>query len=250
VDLSLYTGLKDRDLRREGLLVAEGGLLAERLLASGWPVLGVACSPRFADRFAALSRGICPLEVLCDERMAAVAGYGFHRGVLAVGRRPPFPSLEQVLGAVGERSTLAVCPELTNAENLGSVIRSAAAFGLDGVLLGPRCCDPLSRKALKVSMGAAFGLPLVPLDEEAHACGDLHAAGFTVAVTSLCADALPLEGFRRGPRLCLVFGNEAMGVGEPWRSCCDLELTVPMQAGSDSLNAAVSAGIFFYALRG
>jgi tRNA G18 (ribose-2'-O)-methylase SpoU len=249
MELGLFAGLKERELRKEGLLVAEGRFLVERVLSSGLPVLGVLCAPRFAAELEVLARGSCPVRVLSEERIAEVAGFAFHRGALAVARRPSAPSLEALIPPGGRPSTLIVCTDLTSAENLGSIIRTAAALGNGAVLVGARSCDPFSRRALKVSMGAALTLPLVSLADEREACARLKQASYTVAVSSLDPAAIPLERFRRGARLCVVFGNEANGVAEPWRSGCDILVTVPMRPGTDSLNVAVAAAIIMYALR-
>lgn len=249
--LGLYRDLRDRDLRREGLLVAEGRWLVERLLASGWPVLSVACCPRFAEHFRRLAADRCPVLVVPEEELASVAGFRFHRGVLAAGRRPELRSLESLLQALpagAEAATLVICPQLTGEYNLGSIVRTAAAFGAEGLAAGSRCCDPLSRRALKVSMGAAFRLPLLALGEEERAAGLLHAAGFRIAGASVAPSARPLASFRRPARLAVVLGEEAEGLGNPWEARCDELLTIPMPGGTDSLNVAVAAGIFLYAL--
>ena len=196
MDSRLFADLKDRDLRREGLLVAEGRFLTERLLRSGWPVLGVLCSPRLEGSIRGLAAGVCPVQVLPDEEIAAIAGFAFHRGVLAVARRPELPHLEALLAPGRSRATLVACPGIADAENLGSVIRSAAAFGADGVLVGKRSSDPWSRRALKVSMGASFVLPMAACRDEAQACRILRDAGYTVATTSLSRSATPLSGYR------------------------------------------------------
>jgi tRNA G18 (ribose-2'-O)-methylase SpoU len=259
-----FQHLKERDLRREGIFVAEGRLLVERLLASGWEVLSVLSTPRFAAHFRRLASGRCPVVVAAQEQVAAIAGFPFHRGVLAAGPRPPLGELERFLeaearGPGGGPSMLLACPALTGAENLGAVLRSAAAFGVGGVLLGPRCCDPLSRRALKASMGAVFRLPLVELREERRAVALLEAAGFELVGASLAPAALPLADYRRGRvenrrkgalrKVVLVLGEEASGIPEPWRSGCDRVLTIPMAPGTDSLNVAVAAGIFLYCLQ-
>ncbi len=251
--LELYRGLRDRDLRREGLLVAEGRWLVERLLASGWPVLSVACAPRFAEHFRRLAGERCPVLVTGEEELASVAGFPFHRGVLAAGRRPELQGLEAFLGgrAGGTGAgTLVVCPQLTGEYNLGSIVRTAAAFGALGLAVGSRCCDPLSRRALKVSMGAAFTLPLVALGEEEQAAAKLRRAGFRIAGASPSPRASPLDSFRPPARLAIVLGEEAEGLGNPWEGRCDELLAIPMPGGTDSLNVAVAAGIFLYALCG
>ncbi len=250
--LALYRNLRDRDLRREGLLVAEGRWLVERLLASGWPVLSVACAPRFAEHFRRLAGERCPVLVAGQEELASVAGFPFHRGVLAAGRRPELPGLEAFLSVLpGNASgTLVVCPQLTGEYNLGSIVRSAAAFGALGLALGSRCCDPLSRRALKVSMGAAFSLPLIALGEEEPAAAALHRSGYRIVGASPSTRARPLGSFRRPARLAVVLGEEAEGLGGPWEARCDELLAIPMPGGTDSLNVAVAAGIFLYSLCG
>ncbi len=257
MELELYRDLRDRDLRREGLLVAEGRWLVERLLASGWEVLSVLCAPRFAGHFRELAAGRCPVLTADEEQLARLAGFPFHRGVLAAARRPGFPSLAAWL--LGERlparpagapsgGTLVLCPRLTGEYNLGSIVRSAAALGADALAVGPSCCDPLSRRALKVSMGAAFRLPLLALQEEAAELERLRAAGYRLAGASPAPEALPLDSWRRDGPVALVLGEEAEGLPEPWAGGCDLLLRIPMRAGVDSLNVSVAAAILLYAL--
>lgn len=251
MDLELYRDLRDRDLRREGLLIAEGRWLVERLLASGWEVLSVVCAPRFAAHFLALAAGRCPVLTAGEDQLARVAGFAFHRGVLAAARRPAPISLAAWLSGrpAGSRGdTLVICPQLTGEYNLGSVVRSAAALGADGLAVGPRCCDPLSRRALKVSMGAAFRLPLLALEEGAADLVRLRAAGFCIAGASPAPLALPLASWSREGPVALVLGEEAEGLPEPWAEGCDLLLRIPMRAGADSLNVSVAAGILLHAL--
>jgi tRNA G18 (ribose-2'-O)-methylase SpoU len=251
MDLELYRDLRDRDLRREGLLVAEGRWLVERLLASGWEALSVLCAPRFAEHFLALADGRCPVLTAEEDQLARVAGFAFHRGVLAAARRPAFPSLAAWLSGRPEGShggTLVICPQLTGEYNLGSIVRSSAALGAAALAVGPRCCDPLSRRALKVSMGAAFRLPLLGMEEEAADLARLRAAGWRVAGASPAPEALPLDSWRREGPVALVLGEEAGGLPEPWAEGCDLLLRIPMRAGVDSLNVSVAAGILLHGL--
>ncbi len=256
MDLDLYRELRDRDLRREGLLVAEGRWLVERLLDSGWEVLSVLCAPRLAGHFRALASGRCPVLTADEERLARVAGFPFHRGVLAAARRPPFATLAAWLSSAGSAAptrgaagrTLVLCPRLTGEYNLGSIVRSAAALGAEALAVGASCCDPLSRRALKVSMGAAFRLPLLALEEESADLGRLRAAGWRVAGASPAPEALPLRSWRRDGPVALVLGEEAEGLPEPWAGGCDLLLRIPMRPGADSLNVSVAAGILLQAL--
>ena len=253
MELGLYRDLRDRDLRREGLLIAEGRWLVERLLASGWEVLSVLCAPRFAEHFRRLAAERCPVLSAAEEELARTAGFPFHRGVLAAARRPEFPPLASWLARAGSPArpagtTLVICPRLTGEYNLGSVVRSSAALGADALAVGSSCCDPLSRRALKVSMGAAFRLPFLRLEEERADLERLRAAGFRLAGASPAPEAVPLAAWRREGPVALVLGEEAEGLPEPWAGGCDLLLRIPMRAGADSLNVSVAAGILLYTM--
>jgi len=259
LDLAAFAALRDRDLRAEGLVLAEGRLLAERLLMAtreplaaraGLPrprfsPLGLICVPALAPRFEELAAGLCPLTVLSEPECSQVAGYPFHRGVMAAARREAQPSLEEA--RLSSASRLVILPETIDPENMGSVLRSAAALGYDGVLAGPGCCDPYSRRALRVSMGAAFTLPLLTIAGPSS-LGLLSGAGFGLAAAVLGKGARPLAGWKAPARLGLLFGNEYAGLGDEWLPPGVERLTIPMAAGSDSLNAAAAAAVFLYEL--
>lgn len=259
IDLAAFASLRDRDLRAEGLVLAEGRLLAERLLLAareplisraGLPrprfsPLGILCVPALAPRFEELSDGLCPLTVLSEAECSGLAGYPFHRGVMAAATREAPPPWEEA--RLSGASRLVLLPETVDPENLGSVLRSAAALGYDGVLAGPGCCDPYSRKSLRVSMGAAFTLPLLPLAGP-PALGLLSGAGFGLAAAVLGKGARPLSGWAAPARLALLFGNEYKGLGDEWLPEGVSRLTIPMAPGSDSLNAAAAAAVFLYEL--
>jgi tRNA G18 (ribose-2'-O)-methylase SpoU len=259
IDVSAFASLRDRDIRAEGLVLAEGRLLAERLLMAarepeasraGLPrprfsPLGLVCVPALAPRFEELAAGLCPLAVLSEAECSKVSGYPFHRGVMAAARREAPPSLEEA--RLSSVSRLVILPETIDPENMGSVLRSAAALGYDGVLAGAGCCDPYSRKALRVSMGAAFTLPLLSIAGPSS-LGILAEAGFGLAAAVLGKGARPLSGWQAPARLGLLFGNEYAGLGEEWLPPSVERLTIPMAAGSDSLNAAAAAAVFLYEL--
>ncbi|TFG62096.1 MAG: RNA methyltransferase, partial [Spirochaetales bacterium] len=263
--------LKDRDLRREGILVAEGRFLTERFLASGWQVSLLACLPHLeqeitalAEAYAAGGQAPCPVEVLTREKMEDLAGFPFHRGVLAAGPRPEFSTLPEFLTRQPDASRIVICPDLSDAENLGSIIRSAAAFGWDAVVTGSRCTDPLSRRVLKVSMGGVFSLPLIEAGGKStagiSAADELKAAGFTLAGSAApgahtdyhdnsSGQPFPLEDFTRPRKIALVLGGEAYGLAPPWASRCDSFITIPMAAAVDSLNVGVAAAIIMHRLQ-
>lgn len=247
-DISLYSNIRDRDLKREGILIAEGRHLASRLLSSGLEILSVLCAGRMAAEFNELARGRCPVHVAGDAEMESLTGFPFHRGVMAAASRPAFSTIDEYLAVNPRCRNLAICPRLSQDENLGSVIRSSAALGADALIIGPRSCDPLSRKALRASMGAAFSLPIVMMEEEPGAIALLKRHGFTVYGASTGSVSVPLDSARPAGKRAVVFGNEAEGLPGEIASLCDEIVHIPMHNDTDSLNVAVAAGIILHFL--
>jgi tRNA G18 (ribose-2'-O)-methylase SpoU len=237
----------------EDFLLLEGALLVERGIEAGLEIMELACVPARESWIRGLLGPDGPISVLPEEELASMAGYPFHRGVLARARRPPERDPRELASALGARSqgaaprTILLLPELSDPENLGSTFRSAAAFGAEALLIGPRCPDPYSRRCLRVSMAASLSLPWARLSGP----GELEPfaeAGFDAAACVLDPDAIRLESYRRPLRLLLALGNEAFGLSPPWLEACGTRITLPMLGGADSLNVAVAAAIFLYSL--
>jgi tRNA G18 (ribose-2'-O)-methylase SpoU len=133
--------------------------------------------------------------------------------------------------------------------NLGSINRSAAAFGCASLVLGSQCADPFSRRVLRVSMGAALHLPIVESRDLAADLDVLRRADFTLVATVIDPTAEPLATFQRPEKLALLLGSEGHGLGPDWLSMCDRRVTIPMQLGIDSLNVAIAAAVFLYHLQ-
>lgn len=248
--LAPYRNMKERTLRGENLFVTEGLLLAERLLASRFRTASLLVTERMASQVEPLVPPEVPLYVAPDALIAELVGFPFHRGVLAAGDRGEPLALDALLkGAEGRAEwSLVVCPQVTQAENLGLLFRTAAAFGIDGLLLGPQCCDPFARRALRLSMGGVLRVPFVKSTDLAADLARLqHEWGFQCVATVLDSDAERLTEARWAPRTALLFGNEFEGLSPDWLARCDRRLTIPMQPGTDSLNLGVAAGIFIYA---
>lgn len=245
----LYKNYRDRDYLRDGLTAAEGQLLARRLLESDLEPLGLVVSPGLEEEFTALAAGRCPLEVLSQDQMDSLAGFAFHRGVIALARRPRLQELEGFLQTPENRRRLVAVPRLTDPENLGSVVRSASALGWAGLLVGPQSCDPFSRRCAKVSMGTVYRQKPVLLPPPNQAKTLLERYGWTSAACVLEAGAQPLDGYGPPEQLVLWLGNEFDGLDPDWRSVCTQALVLPMAPGVDSLNVAVAAGIFLYTLK-
>jgi tRNA G18 (ribose-2'-O)-methylase SpoU len=243
-----YRNLKDRELAREGgRFIAEGELILRRLMASDYPVESVLLSERRALEIAPVVRAGVPIYVAPEEVLGQIIGYKFQSGIVAVGRRKPDLSFEQLSVLDRSTATFVICPETASAENMGSLIRISAAFGVDAIVLGERCCDPFWRQSIRVSMGTIFSIPLVRSDDLLRDLRRLKERwGFEMVATVLDERAEPLNRVLRGKRLCILFGNEAQGLDQQTLEVCDRQITVPMRQGVDSLNVAVAAGIVLY----
>lgn len=248
--ISAYRELKDRELARQGeRFIAEGEHVVRRLLRSTYPTESVLLSARRVDELAPLVPEGVPVYVADDPVLHATVGFKFHSGVIACGRRKPGPTIEQVAADTARPLTLVICPEIANTENLGVLIRIAAAFGVDAMVLGERTCDPFWRQAVRVSMGAVFSLPIIRSSDIRRDLRRLREEwAVELMATVLEPDAEPLTEIHRGRRLGLLFGNEAQGLSTEHIAECQRRITIPMKLGTDSLNVAVAAGIFLYEL--
>jgi tRNA G18 (ribose-2'-O)-methylase SpoU len=229
-----------------GLVLAEGTVVVRRLLASPYPpraLLGVA--RRVEDLAPDLAGADVPAYVTDAATMAEVVGFHLNRGVLATADRPPALPLADV---VSTARRLAVLEGVGDHENLGALFRNAAAFGVDGVLLGPGCSDPLYRRSVRVSMGHVLRVPFAALPGEWPGALDaLRAAGLTVAALTPAPDAVPLAASGlAGTRTALLLGAEGPGLSAEALAAADLRVRIPMATDVDSLNVATAAAVAFH----
>ena len=241
--LEAFSNLRDRDLRREGRLVAEGRWLAHRLVQCGYPNTQVLTGPRFADEFAEFADRGGDLFVADDQTLSTVAGFDFHRGVIASSARPELATLDQALSQASPDGAIVVLPDTSNAENLGAIFRTAAALGVEIVLLGEQCCDEFSRRVLRVSMGAAFQLKLTRSTRITDDLTALSTRGYELAAMVLDPTATDLAEFRPSGPTAIMFGSEADGLDESLIARADTKITIPMADDVDSLNLAASTAI-------
>jgi len=246
--LDVYRHLKDRHLKcRQGLFIAEGLEVVRRLLLSSYRVHSVLLTPEKLERLAPdLPAGVA-VYLATVKQMQDLAGFTIHRGALACGVRPAPRSLDEVI-AVGDAARLMVVLEnICDAQNVGVIVRNAAAFGAGLVVLSG-CCDPYYRRAVRVSMGNVFRVPLYVTDRLAD---DLQAfrerLGVELVAAELSAAATPLGAAPRASRVALLFGAEGEGLTAETLRLCDHRVVVPMATGTDSVNVAVASGIFLYA---
>lgn len=254
MDLRIFASLTDRDLRREGILIGEGRLVAERV-ASRCRLLAILAERSAAAEAEALAAGRCPVTILDKEAIGSIAGYPFHRGILIAAERPRPASLREALGegavaTEGRSSTrLVILPNPTDGENLGAIARSAAALGWDGLVLGTEACDPFGRRALRCSMAATLTLPIYA-GENAACLELLRAEAWDVAAAALEEGAAEPAALGAIGRLALVLGNERNGIPADWRGGCSFTVAIPQERrqaeGIDSLNVAAAAAILLW----
>jgi tRNA G18 (ribose-2'-O)-methylase SpoU len=250
-----FRALSDSDVRpdRRGVVIAEGQSVVERLLGSPYPVRAVIGE---AHRIEALAPHLAghdvPAYALDKWLLSEVVGFRVTRGVLASATRAPALSVEQVVAGA---SRLAVLEGLNDFENLGSLFRNAAAFGIDGVLLDARCADPLYRRSVRVSMGHVLRVPFAVLPPGPHDGGAvqglelLAARGFaTVALSP--AGALDVREVPALGAWAAVLGAEGPGLTEATMAAATVRARIPMASGVDSLNVATAAAVAFSHLTG
>ena len=275
--LAPYWNLRERTLRGESIFIAEGALVVERLLRSPYEVESILIV-RGAQNLDAVLRLASPDVPIysVDGRDAGnkLLGFEFHQGVLALGRRANIPNLvdgmERYFSGESRRAPDAnaralarknddfkrrrawvVLPDATKPDNLGLVFRCAAALDAEGVVLGERCCDPFSRRALRVSMGGVLQTPIYQatnLIEEIQEVKRRRAIPFYATVLDDEAKALPdlAREFHETREAAFVFGNEYSGLSPEIVALCDQKVIIPMRGDVDSLNLGVSVGVLLY----
>ena len=231
----------------KGLVIAEGVLVAQRMLASRFaPHALLGTERRRAELDADLAGVDIPYYRTSAEVMADVVGFHLNRGVLAAARRPAELTAPDVVA--GAR-TIAVIEGVNDHENLGSIFRNAAGLGVDAVIFGAGCADPLYRRAVRVSMGHAL---LVPFARASHWPGDLNMlrdSGFHLLAMTPDAGAQSLAETvpaLREAKLAILVGAEGPGLTETVMRASDLRVRIPMARGTDSLNVATAAALAFY----
>jgi tRNA G18 (ribose-2'-O)-methylase SpoU len=251
--LSDYRDLRDVQLRQsleaeQGLFIAEGEKVVRRAAEAGFEARSFLMAPRWVEGLAdVLGASEAPCYVVSEDLAERVTGFHVHRGALASVRRRPLRSLDDVLA---DARTVVVLEDVVDHANVGAVFRSAAALGVDAVLLSPRCADPLYRRSVKVAMGAVFSLPWTRLEGWYDALPTLSARGFTSVALTPAADAVSIEQAVTGvDRVALVVGTEGHGLSERWMAAADVRAVIPMGAGVDSLNLAAATAVACYVVR-
>lgn len=255
--LADYARLTDvgHRVRREpaaGVFIAEGARVAHRALAAGYAPRSLLLAPNRVAPSAALIAAVgaagAPVYVAEPGVLEDLTGYHVHRGLLAAMDRRPLPAVADLLA--GARR-VAVLEDVVDHTNVGAAFRGAAAFGVDAVLVTPRCADPLYRRSIRTSMGTVFQVPWTRLPEWPAGLELLHDLGWTSAALTPGAGAVTLEHLvaERHPKLALILGTEGAGLSPATAAAARRLVRIPMGGGVDSLNVAAAAAVAFYATR-
>lgn len=263
--LADYTRLTDVALRRRleparGLYMAESTKVIVRALAAGHRPRSFLMTERWLPELTGLLAdverrfGDVPVYVGPAGVVEAITGFHLHRGALAAMHRPVLPTVREVLvearGGSGARR-IVVLEDIVDHTNVGAVFRSAAALGVDAVLVTPECADPLYRRSVRVSMGTVFQVPWTRVDPWPAGIDVLRDTGFVVAALALSDDAIGLDELASDPpdRLALVVGTEGDGLRPCTIASADVVVKIPMSHGVDSLNVASALAVALWATR-
>ncbi|MGA5408566.1 TrmH family RNA methyltransferase [Streptomyces lavendulocolor] len=248
-----YTGLTDVELRRrrepaEGLFIAEGEKVIRRALQAGYAMRSMLLSAKWVDTMRDVIDEVpAPVYTVAPDLAERVTGYHVHRGALASMQRKPLPTADELL--TGARRVV-VMEGVNDHTNIGAIFRSAAALGMDAVLLSPDCADPLYRRSVKVSMGAVFSVPYARLDTWPRGLDAVRDAGFRLLALTPHEKATGIDEAapHRLERVALMLGAEGDGLTAKALRAADEWVRIPMAHGVDSLNVGAAAAVAFYAV--
>ena len=256
-----YAGLTGHQLRarqhpEDGLFLAEGHVVIAHALDAGYRPVSFLVTGRQITGNARDILARCedvPAYTGTEEQLTALTGYRIDRGMLACMRRKPLPAPGEILAGA---SRVAILEDIVDPTNVGALMRSAAALGMDAVLVTPSCCDPLHRRAVRVSMGTVFQVPWAqlgasPKDWPGRGIAVLKEAGFRTAALALDDRSLPIDDPRPAAeeKLALLLGTEGSGLRPDTIAACDYTLRIPMGHGVDSLNVGAAGAVAFWQLR-
>ena len=253
-ELDVYARLTEAQLRcrkeqEKGIFIAESPKVIERALDGGYEPVALLMEHKHIAGQGSTIIARCgdeiPVYTAPREVLAGLTGYELTRGVLCAMRRPPLPTVE---GLCAGARRVAVLEGIVDSTNIGAIFRSAAALGMDAVLLTSAGSDPLYRRAIRVSMGTVFQVPWAYVPEDWPAL--LRAQGFRTAAMALRDDSVRLDDPRlmQAEKLAVVMGTEGDGLADATIAACDFTVRIPMHHGVDSLNVAAASAVAFYQL--
>jgi tRNA G18 (ribose-2'-O)-methylase SpoU len=240
---------RQREHRQQGIFVAEGEKVVRRLLESEFTVVSLLLPEKWFVEYEPLIRSR-PEEIhihLAEKKLLErLTGFSMFQGVLGVGRIPVAHALEKVLRQSAPPRLLAAVEGLSNAENVGVLVRNCAAFSVQALLVSHTSSSPFLRRAVRSSMGAVFRLPIVENIDLVRTLRELRARGIRCLAAHPHADKRKLGQVDLAADCCVVFGSEGCGISPEVLEACDERVAIPMASGVDSLNVGNAAAVFFY----
>lgn len=254
-ELDVYARLTEAQLRNrfepaKGMFIAESPKVIWRALEGGCQPVSLLMERKDIDGSAREILARCPeipVYTADEELLCGLTGYHLTRGVLCAMLRPPRLGLQALCR---EANRVVILENVQNPTNVGAIFRSAAALGMDAVLLTPGCSDPLYRRSARVSMGTVFQIPWTYIDAWPQGMEELKALGFRTAALALRDDSLSVDDPRLAgaQKLALLLGSEGDGLADTTIADCDYTVKIPMYHGVDSLNVAAASAVAFYAV--
>ena len=250
-ELAPYRTMRwQREQREQGLFVAEGEKVVRRLLESDFEVVSLLLPERWYQEYSELiaKRPEQQIEVFTAEKelLEKLTGFSFYQGVLAIGRVPKPVSLESVMDRAVEPKLLVALDEISNAPNMGGLIRSCVAFGADALVVGETCCSPYLRRSVRSSMGTIFKLPIVESANLRESMEMMKRAGLRAIAAHAHSQQRSVSEVDFAGDCVVVLGNEEKGLSAGVLELCDEQVVIPMQKEVDSLNVGTAGAIFLY----
>lgn len=262
-ELDVYARLTEAELRNKleeekGIFIAESPKVIKLALAAGYKPLSLLMERKHitgdgAEIIAALADDI-PVYTASRDILTSLTGYKLTRGVLAAMKRPKLPSVEAICA---KAKRIAILEEIADTTNVGAIVRSAAALGIDAVLVTPTCCDPLARRAIRVSMGTIFQVPWTrigerPEDWPKRGMEILHKMGFKTIAMALKPNSVTMDDprLKQEEKLAIILGGEGYGICQETLAATDYTVIIPMYHEVDSLNVAAASAVAFWELCG
>lgn len=259
-ELDIYARISEVQLMRlyephPGLFIAESPKVIERALDAGYIPVSILVENKHIEGEAApiiTKCGDIPVYTAEYDVLVNLTGYALTRGLLCAMYRPTLPTVEEICTRARR---IAILENVVNPTNVGAIFRSAAALNIDAVLLTPACCDPLYRRAIRVSMGTVFQIPWTYLDNDTlendkHYISILQKSGFKTAAMALSDNSVSIDDAQllSEEKLAIILGTEGDGLSESTIANCDYTVKIPMSHGVDSLNVAAASAVAFWQL--
>ena len=260
-ELDVFARLTEAQLRNrreaeKGIFIAESPKVIGYALKAGYEPVSFLMERRHIEGQAKellADRGQVPVYTADSEILAKLTGFPLTRGILCAMRRPSLPSVEEVCRAARR---IVVLEGIVDPTNIGAIFRSAAALNVDAVLVSPSCCDPLYRRAVRVSMGTVFQIPWTRIGQDPTqwphpGLEQLKQLGFKTAAMALTEESVSVEDpdLMAEEKLAILMGTEGDGLSRETIACCDYTVRIPMSHGVDSLNVAAASAVAFWQLR-